>query len=83
MISNKKFDTIFCIQNNLINLNGKLNIIHKENDKEFSNKLFDKYCEVNNIKIIRSKPYHPQSQGIVGAYNKEAKKFNRNEIFRK
>ena len=45
-----------------------------DNGKEFVNKLFDVYCEVNKIKIIRGRPYHPQSQGVVEDYNKEIKR---------
>ena len=74
IISNKKADTVLGKLKDFINRNGKPNTIHTDNGKEFVNKLFEEYCEVNKIKIIRGRPYHPQSQGVVEAYNKEIKR---------
>ena len=71
IISNKKADTVLGKLKDFINRNGKPNTIHMDNGKKFVNKLFDEYYEVNKIKIIRGRPYHPQSQGVVEAYNKE------------
>ena len=65
IISNKKADTVLGKLKDFINQNGKPNTIHMDNGKEFVNKLFDEYYEVNKIKIIRGRPYYPQSQGVV------------------
>ena len=35
----------------------------------------EEYCNNNEIKIIRGRPYHPQSYGIVESFNKEIKSF--------
>ena len=42
--------------------------------KSFVNKLFDGYYEVNKIKIIRVRLYHPQLQIVVESYNNEIKR---------
>ena len=41
--------------------NWKPNILHSDNGKEFHNKLMEEYCNNNEIKIIKGRPYHPQS----------------------
>ena len=53
IISNKKADTVLSKLKDFINRNGKSNAVQKDNAKEFVNQLFDEYCEVNKIKIIR------------------------------
>ena len=73
IISNKKADTVLGILKDFIDRNGKPKAIHMDKGKEFVNKLFDEYYEVNKIKIIRDRPYHLQSQGVEKAYNKEIK----------
>ena len=36
-------------------------------------------CNNNEIKIIRGRPYHPQSQGIVESFNKKMKRLFENK----
>ena len=56
IISDKKADTVLGKLKDFINRNGKSNAIHTDNGKQFAYKLFDEYCEVNKIKIIRGRP---------------------------
>lgn len=39
----------------------------------------EEYCKNNEIKFIRGRPYHPQSQGIVESFNKEIKRLLENK----
>ena len=48
-----------------INNNGICKIIQTDNGKEFDNTQMKLFCENNNIKFIKSSPYHPQSNGSV------------------
>jgi len=73
IIPNKKSETILGYLKHFINIFGKPNSIHTDNGREFRNKIFEEYCNLNNIKIIHGRPYHPQSQGCVESYNKKIK----------
>lgn len=44
-------------------------IILSDNGPQFSSDLYDKVCELFNIKIQRSSIYHPQSNGMVERFN--------------
>jgi len=77
-IKYKKGETVLGSVKDFIYKNGKPIIIHSDNGKEFCNNIFDDYCNTNNIKVIRGRPYHPQSQGIVESFNKEIKKLLEN-----
>ena len=61
-----------------INRYGKPLKLHSDDGKEFYNKLLQEYCIANDISYIRGRPYHPQSQGCIGAYNKEIKRLLKN-----
>ena len=50
--------------------NGKSKIIQTDNGKEFDNMKMRIYCENNNIKFIKSSPYHPQTNGAVEIIHK-------------
>ena len=50
--------------------NGKSKIIQTDNGKEFDNMEMRIYCENNNIKFIKSSPYHPQTNGAVEIIHK-------------
>lgn len=74
ILSNKKADGVLGHVKEFIFINGKCNKIHTDNGKEFCNSLFNKYCIDNGINHICGRPYHPQSQGCVESFNKEAKR---------
>lgn len=79
MLNNKKADNLLGAIKDFIYKNGKPNILHSDNGKEFHNKLMEEYCNNNEIKIKRGRPYHPQSQGIVESFNKEIKRLLENK----
>ena len=37
--------------------------------RQFTSKLFKDFCSENNIKLINTAPYHPQSNGVVEKFN--------------
>ena len=41
-----------------------------DNGTEFRNKDVEGYLEAKDIKFIHGRPYHPESQGAVEAFNK-------------
>ena len=45
--------------------------MHTDNGKEFFNSLITEYCESNDIILVHGRPYYPQSQGCIEAFNKE------------
>ena len=47
--------------------------IQSDNGKEFINSYFQRYCDDKNIKLIHSRPYHPQTNGIVQRVHREIK----------
>ena len=55
---------IFC------NNNGNCRILQSDNGKEFDNAEMRLFCENNNIKYIKSSPYHPQTNGSVEIIHK-------------
>ena len=42
---------------------------------EFKNKLIYNYLEKEIVKIIHSRPYHPQTNGCIERYHREVDKF--------
>lgn len=58
--------------------NGRPQKIHTDKGKEFVNKILIDYCINNNIIFLRGRPYHPQTQGCVEAFNKEIKRLSGN-----
>ena len=44
--------------------------MQSDNGKEFANQKFENYLSKINIKFINGRPYHPQNQGSVEAFNK-------------
>ena len=53
-----------------------------DNGTEFKNKLLETYCNNNNIKLVHSSPYHPQTNGVVEIVHKEIKKYIYSEYFK-
>ena len=54
---------------------GKPKILQVDNGTEFTNNLLDSYCSKNNIKLIHSSPFHPQTNGVCEAVHKEIRKY--------
>ena len=59
---------------------GVPKILQVDNGTEFTNKLLDNYCINNNIKLIHSSPYHPQTNWVCEAVHKEIRKYIYNEF---
>ena len=53
-----------------------------DNDVEFKNKILEGYCNENNIKLIHSSPYHPQTNGVCEVVHKEIRKYIYTEFFK-
>ena len=49
---------------------GEPEIFQTDNGTEFRNKDVEGYLEAKDIKFIHRRPYHPESQGAVEAFNK-------------
>ena len=60
---------IFC------ELFGMPKILQTDNGGEFKNNNLENFCNENNIKLIQSYPYHPQTNGTVEATHKEIQKY--------
>ena len=52
-------------------------------EKEFDNQYIKYYCIENDIKLIHSSPYHPQTNGSVEVTHKEIQKYIFNEYLNK
>ena len=59
---------------------GTPKILQVDNGTEFTNALLDNYCKNNNIKLVHSSPYHPQTNGVCEAVHKEIRKYIYNEF---
>ena len=46
-----------------------------DNGKDFNNQILKIYQDNNNIKYLRSAPYHPQTNGCCEAVHKEIKNY--------
>ena len=55
--------------------NGKCEIFQTDNGKEFNNVILKTYLDNNNVKYLRSAPYHPQTNGCCEAVHKEIKSY--------
>ena len=56
---------------------GLPNEILSDNGPQFTSDLYNQVCEFFSIKIIRSTPYHPSSNGMVERFNGSLKSFLR------
>ena len=61
---------------------GKCKILQVDNGTEFKNKLLETYCNNNNIKLIHSSPYHPQTNGVCEVVHREIRKYIYTEFFK-
>ena len=53
-----------------------------DNTKDFSSKLLSDFCTNNNITLIHSSCYHPQTNGLCESIHKEIRKYLYNEYFK-
>lgn len=56
-------------------------ILQTYNGLEYNNSIIDNFCINNNIKHIKSRPRHPQTNGVVEVVHKEIRKFFFVKIF--
>ena len=54
-----------------------------DNGTEFKNKVLQNYCQRNQITLIHSSPYHPQTNGVCEVVYKEIRKYIYTEYFKK
>ena len=79
LLRNKTADLVLSKIKSFIRNNGQCQIFQTDNGKEFNNIVLKTYLENNNIKYLRSAPYHPQSNGCCEAVHKEIKNYLLNE----
>ena len=70
LIDNKYKETIINKFPKYLKEIEKPEIAKNDNGNEFSSKLYELFCEKNNIKKVYDICHHPQSQGVVEAFNK-------------
>lgn len=61
---------------------GYPKILQMDNGGEFKNNIIKTFCEDNNISIIYSSPYHPQTNGACEITHKEIQKYICNEFLK-
>ena len=44
--------------------------IHSDQGPQYESQLFSQMCQLQGIKITRTTPYHPKSDGMVERFNK-------------
>ena len=59
---------------------GYPKILQTDNGKEFKNEVINNFCLDQDIKLIHSSPYHPQTNGTVEVTHKEIQKYICNEF---
>ena len=75
LLKNKNADLVVSKIKSYIRSNGNCEIFQTDNGKEFNNNLLKTFLENNNIKYLRSSPYHPPSNGCCEAVHKEVKSY--------
>ena len=50
-------------------------ILQTDNGMEYNNSIIEDFCNKNNIKHIKSRPRHPQTNGVVEVVHKEIQKY--------
>ena len=76
LVKNKSADLVLLTIKHFFTFYGFPEILQSDNRKEFVNQKVENYLSKNNIKFIHGRPYHPQSQGSVEAFNK----YNQNAL---
>ena len=54
---------------------GYPKILQCDNGGEFKNNFLEQYCAENNVKLIFSSPFHPQTNGACESVHKEIRKY--------
>ena len=80
LLKNKGASLVLSKIKSFFEINGKPELFHTDNGKEFKNNELKYYLENHNIKYITSAPYHPQSNGCCEALHKEIKKYLLDEL---
>ena len=80
LIEDKKSITVLKKIKMFIQINKKPIVIQTDNGLEFKNKMLYDYLEKENIKIIHSRPHHPQTNGCIERYHREVHKFMKNYL---
>ena len=75
LLKSKNADEVLIHIENFCELFGYPKILQTDNGGEFKNKKLENFCEKNNIKLIHSSPYHPQTNGCVEVTHKEIQKY--------
>ena len=81
IINNKSGETILKKFKAFIENYGTPDKILTDNGKEFSNKIFLKFCKKKDIEILHGRPRHPQTQGVVERYNRTIKDLLKNSYY--
>ena len=74
----KNAESVLVNFKHFVNIHGFCKKLQTDNGKEFCNKLISSYCCDNEVTLIHGRPYHPQTQGSIEAFNKEIKKILEN-----
>ena len=75
LLKNKSTELVLSKIKTFFRENGKCEIFQTDNGKEFNNIQIKIYLENNNVKYLRSAPYHPQTKGCCEAVHKEIKSY--------
>ena len=80
LITDKTAKTVLQKIKMFISLNKKPTIIQSYNGLEFRNKLLTDFLNNQSIKHILSRPHHPQANGCLERYHREAHKYMKNYL---
>ena len=75
LLKSKKCEEILKYIEMFCELFGAPKILQTDNGGEFKNNTLQNFCIENDIKLIHSSPYHPQTNGAVEATHKEIQKY--------
>jgi len=65
LLKNKSMISVITKIKLFINNNGKCKLLQSDNGKEFDNREMYIFCKNEDIKYIKSAPYHPQTNWAV------------------
>ena len=82
LLTSKKAEEVFNKIEIFIENFGKPKILQVDNGGEFDNRIIKNYCTDNNIIIVHSSPYHPQTNGACEATHKEIRKYICNDFLK-
>ena len=79
LIKNKSKTSVITKIKIYINNNGKNKLLQSDKGKKFDNREMHIFCENENIKYIKSAPYHPKTNGVVEIIHKLSNNFSKKE----